>query len=1093
MDKFARNFFSMRMMALGLIIFFLAIGAATFIESIYDTQTAKRFIYNANWFTILLFYLSINLLSNIWSYALIKRKQWASFIFHVSFLVIMLGAGITRWVSFEGIMRIPEKSQASFIYSADPYLWFKVNDGKTQYTDYKQVYMTPSDYWNDFDLSFQFPGHKNEVTIEYVDYQPKMVDSLVIADSIRTTAIEFVRAGRSEYVTEGDFIMWGDLAISYNKEDAMPGIELFKEGNKILMKTMTPGNALPMSVLRTMDRENPDAIADSLYKQVPMDTLIPLEKATLYNVGGTQFVFKDVIRNAKRMLMPSGSRKVGSDYLTVKITDGKESKIVNLQGGIQSIPVREVFEFKGLVYEMDYGSMVIDLPFAVGCDDFRLQRYPGSNSPTSFESDLKIVDTDRNYEKSQTIFMNHVMDYRGYRFFQSSYFPDESGTILSVNYDWWGTNITYLGYGLMMLGMIMSLFMPNARFRELINELKSANAKRKKSKGLMVIALMLSMTAFGQDANVDHSGHDHSGHDHAAHVHDSVQPATETTQGSRPERPATDPIFRVMSEEHSEQLSQLMVQDYRGRIIPMHTLCDQLLRKIHRGQKYDELNAVQTIVSMHMYIDHWADEPIIYVSSKGGLRDKLNLKGKYCSFKDLYNEQTGDFIFSKDYNKAHQTLESQRNEYQKQMLKLNEKFNIVMNIFSWQFMKIVPLETADNNAWFVPMSEDLLRADTVGTSMVFQYFNAIDDASQNDRWGNAEDMLAEFKDYQREKAGDVALSEGLIDMEIRYNKMSIFKNSAYLYLILGFILLVIFFFSVFRSGTLKSEKRFKTLTRVFMIPLIITFLYHGAGIYMRAYITGYAPWSNGYEALVFIAWAAILLGFIFVRFSAAVPAAIALFASFLLIVSEMNLMDPEITPMVPVLKSYWLMIHVAIITSSYGPLGVGCILAIVNLVMYTFRTVKNHESIDFASGQITRVIEMCLTIGVFMLTVGTFLGGIWANESWGRYWGWDPKETWALVAVLVYAVILHFRFIPGLQGKFLFNAAAMWGYASILFTFFGVNFYLVGLHSYAQGEGLGKIPNSIIITVIAFVVFTAIAAMRNRQFKKALKAHKNGK
>lgn len=210
----------------------------------------------------------------------------------------------------------------------------------------------------------------------------------------------------------------------------------------------------------------------------------------------------------------------------------------------------------------------------------------------------------------------------------------------------------------------------------------------------------------------------------------------------------------------------------------------------------------------------------------------------------------------------------------------------------------------------------------------------------------------------------------------------------------------------------------------------------------------------------------------------------AILASLMVFVTEMNLMDPQITPLQPVLKSYWLMIHVAIITGSYGPLGISCILGILNLLLYVFRNKKNGKLITTHINELTYVSEMTMTIGIFMLTIGTFLGGVWANESWGRYWGWDPKETWALVAILVYAVILHLRFIPGLAGKFLFNTVSMWGYASILFTFFGVNFYLVGLHSYAQGEGLGKIPNSIVIIFVSFVLFTILAAIRNKQYKK---------
>jgi cytochrome c-type biogenesis protein CcsB len=249
-------------------------------------------------------------------------------------------------------------------------------------------------------------------------------------------------------------------------------------------------------------------------------------------------------------------------------------------------------------------------------------------------------------------------------------------------------------------------------------------------------------------------------------------------------------------------------------------------------------------------------------------------------------------------------------------------------------------------------------------------------------------------------------------------------------------------------------------------------------------ISGHAPWSNGYEAVVFIAWATMLTGLLLSRRNGVILAGTAILASLMIFVTEMNLMDPDITPLQPVLKSYWLMIHVAIITGSYGPLGISCILGILSLILYIFRTKKNGKLIGQHINELTYVSEITMTIGVFMLTIGTFLGGIWANESWGRYWGWDPKETWALVAVLTYAVILHFRYIPGMKGKFLFNAVSMWGYASILFTFFGVNFYLVGLHSYAQGEGLAKIPMSLIYTVIAFTLFTVIAAIRNYQYKK---------
>ena len=227
----------------------------------------------------------------------------------------------------------------------------------------------------------------------------------------------------------------------------------------------------------------------------------------------------------------------------------------------------------------------------------------------------------------------------------------------------------------------------------------------------------------------------------------------------------------------------------------------------------------------------------------------------------------------------------------------------------------------------------------------------------------------------------------------------------------------------------------------------------------------------------------MLAGFFFSRKNAVVIEGTAVLAALMIFVTEMNLLDPEITPLQPVLKSYWLMIHVAVITGSYGFLGLACILGLLNLILYITQTNSNKNLIKRNINELTYVSEMTMTIGLFMLTIGTFLGGIWANESWGRYWGWDPKETLALVSVLVYAVILHLRFIPGLKSKFTFNLVAFWGYSAILFTFFGVNFVLVGLHSYAQGDGLSDIPNWIWYTALVFLILSFTAYWKNKKMK----------
>ncbi|MBB78428.1 MAG: hypothetical protein CL844_05445 [Crocinitomicaceae bacterium] len=1059
MDKIASKLFSMSMMALGMFIFLFAIGIATLLESKYDVQTAKILVYNATWFEILLAYLCINLISNIFRYKMLQRQKIAMLVFHLSFIIMIIGAGVTRFFSFEGLMLIRENEQTNFIYSSDPYIWFKINDGKLQYTDYIKKYMSEQTN-NNFSFDVEFPNHQNTIKIEYVDFNKKMVDSLVINDTILSSSIEIINDGMtSNYISEGDYVMIGKIPFSFNLEEEIPGVQVFQRGLKVFIKSQYPIRYLPMSEMQKV-RQDGLQIVDSMYKTIPIDTLSLLQTATLYQVGDEQFVFKGIIPNSKRMKVSSGSRKSGSDYLTLRLTDGKKTHKVVLEGGQGVIPSHEVFSFNGLTYEMEYGSMTIPVPFSVKCRDFQLERYPGSNSPSSFASELTIIDEERNYTRDQRVFMNNVMDYRGYRFFQSSYDSDEGGTRLSVSHDWWGTNISYLGYLLMGIGMILSLISPNGRFRELNNKIKQIRNKRNKIISLIIpLLFFVSFNAKGiKEVN------------------------SEYLQNKNIDSLKSEPVFRVISENHSLELEKLLVQDFQGRIIPFHTLADQILRKISRSNQYRDFNAIQTIISMHMYPEYWMKIPIIHVSRKSSLRQDLGMKSNLISYNDLTNDK-GQFKLSSEYAIAHQMLESQRGEYEKRLIKMVERYQVVQSIFNWNYMKIIPLYDDPNNAWYVPMDMSLIEKDSISSVIALNYLRELDNGAKLGSFTKATEYLNKLKKFQQNVGKDIVPSERRIEMEVSYNKMNVFKNSFRFYLLFGLIMLLLFFVKIFVYQKKIAEKifRYSSIVLIFFIALI--FLYHGYGIYLRWYISGHAPWSNGYEAVIFIAWISMLFGLIFSKKNPAIIAGTAILASLMIYVTEMNLMDPEITPLQPVLKSYWLMIHVAIITGSYGPLGISSILGLLNMLLYTFRTKKNGKTLTLNIHELTHVIEMTMMIGLFMLTIGTFLGGIWANESWGRYWGWDPKETWALVAILVYSVILHLRFIPSLRSKFLFNVLSFWGYSAILFTFFGVNFYLVGLHSYAQGEGLGTIPNSIIITVVIFILFTIISAFRNKQYK----------
>jgi cytochrome c-type biogenesis protein CcsB len=328
--------------------------------------------------------------------------------------------------------------------------------------------------------------------------------------------------------------------------------------------------------------------------------------------------------------------------------------------------------------------------------------------------------------------------------------------------------------------------------------------------------------------------------------------------------------------------------------------------------------------------------------------------------------------------------------------------------------------------------------------------------------------------FQSEYGKDILPSASKIKAELLYNKLDIFQRISLFYGLIGFILLVLQF-----TGVFVPNFNLKGVYKVAFISIFACFIIHTFGLGLRWYVSGHAPWSNGYESMIYIGFATILAGIIFYRRSAIVLSATAVLTAIILSVAHLNYMDPEITNLVPVLQSYWLVIHVAIITASYGFLALGALTGFINLLLMIFQTKKNYSLTDITISELSAVIEMSMIIGLYMLTIGTFIGGVWANESWGRYWGWDSKETWALVTVLWYALVSHLRMIPGLKGHLLFNIMALVSFGTVIMTYFGVNYYLTGLHSYAKGDS-AALPASVYQTIIIIGVITILAIVNQK-------------
>jgi cytochrome c-type biogenesis protein CcsB len=448
-----------------------------------------------------------------------------------------------------------------------------------------------------------------------------------------------------------------------------------------------------------------------------------------------------------------------------------------------------------------------------------------------------------------------------------------------------------------------------------------------------------------------------------------------------------------------------------------------------------------------------------------------------ASYKDFFNVD-GSYKLRDELLIANNTNPAERGAFEKQLISVDERVNVLNIIFSGSFMRVIPLENDANNTW---VSERFSQSSGMDLSVAKKFFgsykNVLHDAMHNGSYTVPNQMLNELMSYQKKVGSAVAPSDSEMKAEIFLNNSNVFNRLALYNTLLGLTYLVLLFTTVF-----KPSWDLQQILKGLAILVFLGFVFHTIGLGLRWYVSGRAPWSNGYESMIYIAWTASLAGLVFTRKSPGGMAATLVLSGTVLLIAMLSYLDPEITPLVPVLKSYWLTIHVSLEAGSYGFLMLGAIVGLINLLLFLVLNEKNKVRIKRIVQEMTFISEMTLIGGIVMLSVGTYLGGVWANESWGRYWGWDAKETWALVSILVYAFILHMRLIPGLKGLFAFNFATLFGLSSIIMTYFGVNYYLSGLHSYAAGDPV-PIPDWVYISVVALLVISIGAYFNYRKHK----------
>ncbi len=1009
-------FFSMTSALILLLLFAIASGLATFIETYYDTKSAWAAVYGAGWFAAIQLLLGINLAYNIYRYRLIDSKKLPVFIFHLSFLFMLLGSAMTRYLGFEGNIHIRENTAENTMYEMGSKITMETKkDGKEfKVAIPKQITsMSP----NEFDMSLDIEGKKANLT--YKAYY-KSAEFEYFESGSGEALIELVVSdtqNREEVALRpGSVRELGGVSFVFNTEPTLEKFVQFeyKDGKF----SMNSSHNIGYFIMASNDKGE--------YAAKDKVEFLPSQ---LYTIGTINFAPRKILEKADRRLV---SKNGDFDAIVANLSfEGENKEVILYENHV--IPVNETVG--GQDFTLTWGAQPIVLPFSLYLKDFELKRYPGSNSPMSYSSDVVVQDSQTgNYDYK--IYMNHVLDHAGYRFFQSSYDMDEKGTILSVNKDP-GKIPTYLGYFLLGVGLFFNVVNPHSRFRKLAKLINQDAIKKVAS--LLVIFAACAFT-----------------------------PSAEAYEAPN------------INADHAKELSTVIVQSADGRMKPFDTIAREILNKVHRKDTINGMNANQVMLSMMVNAPYWREIPIIAIHNKD-LKKMIGVdeNAKYAKFNDFFtydqNTTKSTYKLTKYAEEANRKRPAERGTFDKDVQKVDERLNILYMVFVGEIFTMFPKIDDPNHTWYAPASAMMYfpKEEREPISRILQdYFTGVSDASRSGNWSVPNRALVEIKTYQEEHGSAVMPTKKRIDMEILFNKYKIFDSLTPFYLLAGFALLIFVFIKMARPR-LNINWMFKIVYSV----NILAFLIHTAGLGLRWYISGHAPWSNAYESMIYIAWALSLSGIVFSRQSPIAMALTSILAGITLFVAHLSWMDPQITTLVPVLQSYWLTIHVSVITASYGFLGLCSLLGMFSLILFIFQGKKENKEISRNILEATRINEMAMILGLSLLTLGNFLGGVWANESWGRYWGWDSKETWALVSILVYAVVLHIRFVPKLNNQYTFAVSSMFAYWAIIMTYFGVNFYLSGMHSYAAGDPV-PVPDFVWITMLIMVIIAIAAYFR---------------
>ena len=650
-----------------------------------------------------------------------------------------------------------------------------------------------------------------------------------------------------------------------------------------------------------------------------------------------------------------------------------------------------------MAQDEEQGMKEEKLPFSLCLQKFEAKMHDGTNAVADYSSKFTVIDGD---DKSEgEVSMNNIYSHRSYRLYQSSYDEDGKGSVLAINADPYGIPVTYTGYALLFISLVWMLFDPKGGYRKL---LKSPLLK----KGALITALILSMS------NIQTL--------HAESATGNLQNA-------------------VLPKETAEKFGELHIL-YNDRICPVQTFALDFCKKIYGARSYQGLTAEQVLSGWIFYGNTWANEPFIKIKS-GEMKTAMNLPD-YASLNTFFNREMGGYTIGQYVQEYYN---GQQDKFHQQAADIDGKIQIIMELREGISLKVLPYTFTKNvkatkdhpfikagtTTWFSPVDKLPQAVEQQHALYIRNVFSLLNGDVKAGNISRVNEFFVKMKKYQEVSSGNSLPTATQYKAE-RINNAFPFATILFMAnLTLGFIAL---FYTIYR---MTKKKEIKVLNIALPVLLGVSFLALTFGLALRWIISGNIPMSNGYESMLTVAWFVMLISILMQLRIRIVMVFGFLISGFFLLVSHINQMDPAIGQMMPVLNSPLLSIHVSIIMMSYALLSLTFICGIMGICL------RSHGE------ELQALSRIFLYPALTTMGFGIFIGAIWANVSWGNYWSWDSKETWALITFMIYAVVVHTQSLPVFRKPLVYHIYITLAFLSIAMTYFGVNYFLTGMHSYA--------------------------------------------